>query len=288
MKAVIIGGSGFLGSHICDQLTESNHDVTILDRCHSVYKSDKQKIIIGDTEDRQLIASAIKGVDVVYHVAGLSDIDEAINKPTDTVVQNILGTINVLDFLRDQKKTKFVYASTVYVDSREGSFYRCSKEASENYIEEYNRLYDIDYRIIRFGSLYGPRSDQRNGIWRIINNAIKFGVVKYEGNIESVREYIHVIDAARASVEILSDEYKNQCITLTGKESMRVYDLLNMISEIMGIDKKVEFEEKNYLGHYIRTPYAYKERFEFKYSSNKHIDIGQGLLELIKSISKND
>ena len=287
MKAIVIGGSGFLGSHICDQLIENNYEVTIFDKNDSSYRLDSQKIIIGDTSDKELISSAIKGTDVVYHIAGLSDIDEAIKKPSDTINQNVLSTINILDIIKEYKNIKFIYASTVYVDSREGSFYRCSKEAAENYIEEYNRLYNIDYRIIRFGSLYGPRSDHRNGIWRIINHAIENGIVKYEGNIESVREYIHVIDAAKASIEILADEFKNQCITLTGKESMRVYDLLNMISEIMGIKSKVQFEEKDYLGHYIRTPYAYKERFEFKYISNKHIDIGQGLLKLIKSISKN-
>ena len=285
MKAVVIGGSGFLGSHICDQLTESNHEVTIFDRNESSFRLDCQKIIIGDTADKELMSSIINDTDVVYHIAGLSDIDEAINKPSDTIIQNVLGTINVLDILKEHKNIKFIYASTVYVDSREGSFYRCSKEAAENYIEEYHKLYDIDYRIIRFGSLYGPRSDHRNGIWRIINKAIESGIVEYEGNIESIREYIHVIDAARASVDILTDEFKNQYITLTGKESMRVYDLLNMISEIMDIKQKVQFKEKDYLGHYIRTPYAHKERFEFKYTGNKHIDIGQGLLKLIKSLN---
>ena len=65
--------------------------------------------------------------------------------------------------------------------------------------------------------------------------------MRYEGNIESVREYIHVEDAARASVDILDDTFKNQCITLTGKESTRVFDLLKIVSEILGIDKEVQF-----------------------------------------------
>ena len=65
-----------------------------------------------------------------------------------------------------------------------------------------------------------------------------------------------------------------------------LFDLLKIVSEILGIDKEVQFEEKDYHGHYIRTPYSYKKRAEFKYSPNKHIDIGKGILELIKEIKK--
>ena len=286
MKVTVIGGSGFLGSHVCDQLTLCGHNVKIFDINQSKYLRDDQKEIIGNILNKEELENALDGSEVIYHFAGLADLDESIGKPHETVNQNIIGTLNVLDFCKKNPKTIFVYASTVYVDSREGGFYRCSKVAAEDYIEEYQNIYQIDYRILRYGSLYGTRSDKNNGIRRILENAIRDGIVRYEGNIESVREYIHVEDAARSSVEILDKKFKNQCITLTGHESTRVFDLLKIVSEIMGIDKDVQFDEKEYHGHYVRTPYAYKNRSEFKYTSNKHIDIGKGILELIKDLKK--
>ena len=75
--------------------------------------------------------------------------------------------------MRLNKVKKFVYASTVYVNSKEGGFYRCSKSASENYVEEYSNFYHLDYTILRFGSLYGPRSDDSNGLLNIVRNAVK-------------------------------------------------------------------------------------------------------------------
>ena len=282
----VVGGSGFLGSHVCDQLTLNGHKVKIYDLNTSPYLIEGQEQIVGDILNTEELYMALEGSDAIYHFAGLADLDDSIHKPIETVKQNIIGTLNILDFCKQNPKIKLIYASTVYVDSREGGFYRCSKVAAEDYIEEYERVFNLDYRILRYGSLYGSRSDENNAIRKIIENAITEGIVRYEGNIDSVREYIHVEDAARASVDILDETFKNQCITLTGKESTRVFDLLKMVGEILGIDKEVQFEEKDYHGHYIRTPYSYKKRAEFKYSPNKHIDIGKGILELIKDIKK--
>ena len=77
--------------------------------------------------------------------------------------------------LRQTDFNRYIYASTVYVYSRDGGFYRCSKQAAEHYVEEYQRSYGLDYTILRYGSLYGPRSDHRNGLYRIVKNALELG-----------------------------------------------------------------------------------------------------------------
>ena len=109
----------------------------------------------------------------------------------------------------------------MYVYSRDGGFYRCSKQAAEQYVEEYKRTYDLDYTILRYGSLYGPRADQSNGLYRIVKNAVESGVVRYQGSSEALREYIHVDDASLASVTALNDEFCNKSVVLTGQEPMR-------------------------------------------------------------------
>lgn len=286
-KVCVVGGSGFLGSHVCDQLSEAGYHVIIYDRILSSWHRPDQTMVEADILDSSALDDAVSGCEAVYNFAAIADIDEAIDKPLETVKVNILGNAMVLEACRHHGVKRYVYASTVYVHSREGGFYRCSKHASEQYVEEYQRRYGLDYTVLRYGSLYGPRSDQHNGLWRIVKKALETGIVSYEGSPEAMREYIHVADAARASVIALGDEFRNQHVVLTGQEPMRVVDLLKMLAEILGMPQSVDFIKTKHAGHYIRTPYAYQTSLGRKYVSSLHVDLGQGLLELIGEIKKD-
>ena len=284
MKACVIGGSGFLGSHVCDHLTGAGYAVSILDRVASPWLHSDQQMLVGDLLDEAMLDQSIAGCDVVYNFAAIADLDRALATPIDTARVNVLGNVLVLDACLRHNVRRFVYASTVYVYSREGGFYRCSKQAAEHYVEEYQRAYGLDYTILRYGSLYGPRSDNSNGLFRIVQAAVETGVIRYEGSPEAMREYIHVDDAARASVAALGPEFCNVSVVLTGQEAMRVFDLLRMLAEILGVTAPVEFVEAHYEGHYVRTPYAYQPKLGRKYVPPLHVDLGQGLLQLIGEI----
>lgn len=283
-RILVIGGSGFLGSHVADALSDAGYTVRILDRVDSPYLREGQEMIVGDILDTGVLDQAAAGCDAVYNFAAIADLDEAYKKPLETVRVNILGNVQVLEACRHHGVKRLVYASTVYVYSREGGFYRCSKQATEQYVEEYQRVYGLDYTVLRYGSLYGPRSDERNGLWRIVKHALETGKVSYEGSAETMREYIHVEDAARASVAALGEEFRNQHVVLTGQEPMRVLDLLKMLAEILGVSQEVEFVEVKHAGHYVRTPYAYQPTLGRKYIPPMHVDLGQGLLQLIDEI----
>jgi UDP-glucose 4-epimerase len=283
-KVLVIGGAGFLGSHVADALTESGYTVTIFDKEESKWLKNNQQMIVGDILDHRFLNDAIKNCTAVYNFAAIADLNEAILKPVETARINVLGNVHILDACQKNQVNRYVYASTVYVHSREGGFYKCSKQASENYVEEYQKSFGLNYTILRYGSLYGPRSDKHNGLFRIVKDILEKGLVKYEGNVDSVREYIHVEDAARASVIALSDEFKNQHVVLTGHEPMKVLDLLKMLAEILDIKKEIEFEDLPYAGHYVRTPYAYQTKIGRKFIPPMHVDLGQGLLQLIDEI----
>ena len=284
-KVVVVGGSGFIGSHVADCLSDNGYQVTIFDQIHSTWLREDQDMVVGDILDSEALGRTIKGAKFVYNFAALADLNQALDKPVITVKINILGNINVLEACRIHNVERFIYASTVYVHSREGSFYRCSKQSSEYYVEEYQKVYGLDYTILRYGSLYGPRADDTNGMYRIVNSALRTGKVKYNGNLESMREYIHVEDAARASISILDESFKNESIILTGQEPMRVGDLLKIIAEILNFtDDSVEFLEGEYSGHYVRTPYAYQPKLGRKYIPSTHVDLGQGLLQVITDL----
>lgn len=287
MKVLVIGGAGFLGSHVSDALSEAGYQVTILDRVASKWLRADQEMVIGDIADAALLDKIIAGRNAVYNFAAVADLDEALDKPLETVKINILGNVQVLEACRKNKIPRYIYASTVYVNSREGGFYRCSKQAAEQYVLQYHQTYGLEYTILRYGSLYGPRSDDHNGLWRIVKRAVETGIISYQGSSEAMREYIHVEDAARSSVKALGEDFKNESVILTGQEPMRVIDLLKMLGEILGHTQQVEFIDSEQVGHYIRTPYAYQPKLGRKYVPQLHVDLGQGLLQLIQEVKKD-
>ena len=157
-KVVVVGGSGFIGSHVADRLTKLGYLVTIYDCFASNWCLPNQEMVVGDVLDLEQLKKTVNGADIVYNFAAISDLNQALSSPIETVNSNILGNINVLESCILNNVKRFMFASTVYVHSREGGFYRCSKQASEAYIEEYNRIYGLNYTILRYGSLYGPRT----------------------------------------------------------------------------------------------------------------------------------
>jgi UDP-glucose 4-epimerase len=144
----------------------------------------------------------------------------------------------------------------------------------------------VPYTILRYGSLYGPRADERNAIFRFIKQAIDEGKITRHGDGEELREYIHVLDAAKGSVEILAKDYQNQYMILTGHQQMRLRDLLVMIKEMF--DNKIEIEYtpavENY--HYEITPYAFSPKTAKRLMRTTYLDMGQGILEFIYELHK--
>ena len=118
---------------------------------------------------------AVKNQDFVFHFGGLSGINESLEKPLETAKTNILSTLKLLELSRQFKLKRFVYASSVYVNSDQGGFYKSSKKAAEDYIEEYYKRYKLNFTILRFGTIYGTRANKENTINNIIDNAIKYG-----------------------------------------------------------------------------------------------------------------
>jgi len=284
-KILVFGGSGFLGSHVADKLSLSGFEVTIFDKIESKFINKNQKMIIGDILDDKEVKNAVNGNDVVFNFAGLADIEESKKNPIGTVKQNILGNTIILDSCVKNKIKRYVFGSTVYVYSDLGSFYRVSKQACENYIEHYNQTYNLEYTILRFGSLYGPRSDLKNGIYRFIYQALKDKKINWNGSKKAMREFIHVEDAANCAIKILESEFINQHLILTGQQSITIENLFEMIQEILSKESiTFKFDENSKSEHYKITPYIFNPKFGVKFNLDKHIDLGQGLTQMAADI----
>lgn len=286
MKAVVFGGSGFVGSHVADALTVAGHEVLIYDLMPSPYLQKSQNMIVGDIMDEKLVRESVKGSDVVYNFAGIADIDEAGRKPLESVKFNILGNSIILEACRLAGVKRFIFASSLYVYSKAGSFYRSTKQACELLIENYNEIFGLPYTILRYGSLYGPRADERNFIYKILRQALTEEKIVREGDGEEIREYIHVYDAARCSVEILSDEFVNEYIIITGNQQMKVKDLLFMVREMLNNKIKIEYTNPKFNSHYEITPYSFAPKLAKRIISRTYLDLSQGILECIQGIYK--
>ena len=283
-KVVIFGGSGFLGSHVADTLSDRGYDVTIYDLKRSSYLRADQNIIIGDVLDESKVSNALKGTDYVYNFSGVADIEECSENPLPAIRHNILGHTIILEKCRENNVKRVIYSSSIYVYGRHGSFYRVTKQTCEQLIEEYYEKYNLDYSILRFGSLYGPRSQMWNGVYRYIHQAIKSGKIEYAGTGEEKREYIHVLDAAALSADMLEDKFKNKCMVITGSYVLSSKDLLTMICEILDNNVKLEFTKERTPHHYNITAHSFVPKIGSKIVPNPSIDMAEGLLQHIEEI----
>jgi len=282
--AVVLGAGGFLGSHVADALSAAGFKVRLFDRLPSPYQRADQEMIIGNLMDLDQVIKAVQDASIVYNFAAIADIDEAHNDPLTTANINVIGNIHALEASRLAGVQRFVFASSVYVFSESGSFYRASKQAAERFTETYHERYGLDYTILRYGSLYGRRADKRNGIYRMLYEALQKHSITYQGSGDALREYIHVEDAARMSVQILTPEFANRHLVLTGQEKLRIRDVMTMIAEIMPDPVELHFDEANLVHHYQVTPYAFQPRIGRKLVLNEHVDLGQGLIDCIHEI----
>lgn len=292
MRVVVFGGSGFVGSHVADALSAAGHETSVFDLRESPWISSEQRMVVGDMADLDAVRAAVRGQDAVFNFAGIADIDESRSRPIDTVTVNVLGNANLLEACRREGVGRYVFASSIYVQSEAGSFYRVSKQACELYIEEYNREFGLEYTILRYGTLFGRRASDRNSVHRYLRSALLERKVVAEGTGEELREYIHVEDAARLTAEILADEFANQQVVLTGHFPMRYADLMRLVQEIVGADVQVELQspspDEPDSAHYAITPYAFRPRIARKLVSSYYIDMGQGLLDVLAEIHEQE
>lgn len=286
MKCLVTGGSGFLGSHVADMLSAKGFQVTIFDKKKSPWIKKNQNFVKGNLLDFKKLEKVVKKNQVIFHFAALSDLNEALLKPLETVKFNILGTIYLLELSKKYKINRFVYASSIYVNSDQGGFYRSSKKAAEDYIEEYHKRYGINFTILRYGSLYGERSDFNNGLKKIVKNSIEKKKIIYYGNNKTERKYIHVKDAAKITAEIIKNRFQNKHIILSGNKSIKIKNVLNTLSKILNFKEKIIFKNKKILGHYVKTPFTYKPKYGKKLLVRKSLNFEKGLVKLVQEVKK--
>lgn len=281
-RLIVLGGAGYLGGAVVHEAVQRGYDIVVYDRQAGEVAG--RQVHALDIRDAAAVRAAIEPDSIVINFAGIADLNAAKEMPREVLETNVLGNLNILEACRTEKPRKYCFASTAYVYSLHGSFYRISKRTCEEYIIEYKKRYGIDYVILRYGSLYGGKSNLTNGLHRIINTALTEGVLRYGGEPSDSREFIHVADASAISLDLALGEVRNEAFLLTGAERITMQQLFDIIQEILDRPLKVEFGDGGSGSHYRMTQYNFAPVEARKVFSNKHVDIGNGLLRLIERL----
>ena len=256
MKCLVLGGGGFLGSHLCDALLTEGHAVRIFDRPnlerYRAFSADEDiEWVEGDFANQEEIARVVPGCDIIYHLVSTTLPKSSNDNPVYDVETNVVSTLHLLDVSRKSGVTKIIFVSsggTVYgvpndVPIREDHStnpicsYGISKLTIEKYLYLYYTLYGLDYCVLRLANPYGDRQrtlSAQGAVAVFLHKALKNESIEIWGDGSVVRDYIYVSDAARAMVKAFSYSGEQKILNIGSGQGQSLNDVLEAIGTILG------------------------------------------------------
>ena len=246
MKVLVTGGSGFIGSHVVDQLAEAGHKPVIYDRRPSPFRDDIQTEL-GELSDLTRLELAMSGCDAVMHLAAAADVNEVAKMPIESEAANARGTINVLEAARGAGVKRVVYASTIWVYTGESGervdeesnlgmpnhLYTASKLAGEMYCRSYNELYELEFTVLRFGIPYGPRARPAAVVPAFVGKAMAGEALTVAGAGDQSRRFVYVEDLAAGCVKALDPVAANRTYNLVSDSSVTILEIAELVQQLV-------------------------------------------------------
>ena len=262
-KSLVTGGAGFIGSNLVDQLVKKKHKVIVLDNfdtgrrsnlSHQVKKN--VKIIKVDVSSNKYLDRYFKGVDYVFHLAGIADIVPSIENPDKYFKSNVVGTLNVVQAAKKANIKKFIYAASASCYGIPDKFpikenakinlmypYALTKWQAEELIMHWAKIYNFPAISIRFFNAYGPRS-RTSGAYGAV-----FGVFLAQklankpltivGNGKQTRDFIHVYDLVNGIIKAALSKKIGKIYNIGGGEEIKI----NKIAKLIG-GKKIHIPKR--------------------------------------------
>lgn len=262
MKALVVGGNGFIGSHLVDKLVEKNWEVVILDLQEPRYNPlpSQVRFIRGDLSQAYLVREGLVGVDVVFHLAwaGIHEIEN--RDPITGITANLLPSVNLFDACLDAQVGRVVFVSsggTVYGPARTLpipethpqnpiNVYGINKLMTEKYLQMYNHLYGLNYAILRPSVPYGPRQNpqgRQGAVAVFLYRVAKQLPITIWGDGGITRDYFYVSDLAEALVACAERELKQERVfNVGGGREISLNMLLKSVEETVGKKGMVEYQ----------------------------------------------
>jgi len=265
-RVLVVGGAGFIGSHIVDQLLEEPvKEVVVLDNLVRGTKEnladavadERVQLVEGSITDTDLLANLMEGKDYVFLLAALW-LGECVSEPRDAIEVNIVGNFNVLDAAHKTGVKKIVYSSSasVYGDALESPMtedhpfnnrttYGATKIAGEQLFRAYNEQHGTDYVGMRYMNVYGPRMDYKGTyvsvIMKVLDKIEAGERPQIFGDGSQAYDFVHVSDVARANILALKSEASDVNLNVGTGIRTTIKELVDSLLEITGSDVEPEY-----------------------------------------------
>ncbi|MBE7535306.1 MAG: NAD-dependent epimerase/dehydratase family protein [Anaerolineales bacterium] len=256
MKACVIGGCGFIGSHLVDGLLVDGWQVIVFDRVMERYRAPLPGVeyILGELGNKGLLGTILRGVDVVFHLVSTTVPQSSNESPVFDIQSNLIDTIGLLDACVACGVKKVIFFSsggTVYGIPRAVpvsedhptepiSSYGIVKLAIEKYLHLYNRLYSLPYTILRPSNPFGVRqnpSGQQGAVAVFLGRVAQGLPIVVWGDGEIVRDYIEIHDLVRAAILSAETTAKSQVFNIGSGQGTSINTLIDIIRSV--VDKPV-------------------------------------------------
>jgi nucleoside-diphosphate-sugar epimerase len=257
MKAFVTGGAGFIGSHLVDLLLSKGSEVVVVDNLATGRRSqvpEKAVFLQGDVSDAELLAKALPGCDVVFHLAAVSSVQDSLDRPIEVHNTNLTATLALLEAAVCHKVPRFVFSSSAAIYGNTGgeparedmmpkpmSHYAVQKLASEHYGQVYHRLHGLETVCLRYFNVYGPRqradSPYSGVIAKFIEAAGAGQPITIFGDGEQTRDFCHVNDVAAANFLAATQDVAKvagKVFNVGTGASTSVNDLARLVSSVVG------------------------------------------------------
>ncbi len=295
MRILVVGGAGYIGSHVVKALLDSNITVRVFDNLSTgqeINLFQTAEFIKGDILDADALLKALDGVDGVVHLAAKKAVGESMEYPEKYAQNNITGTLNLLNAMVQQKVNYFVFSSSaaVYGMPKETvldetvpvnpiNFYGFTKLEIERFLEWYDRLKNIKFISLRYfnavgydetGTIKGLEKNPQNLLPIIMETAIGqrksfsiFGNDYPTRDGTCIRDYIHVSDLASAHVlalQYLTQNNQSQILNLGTGRGLSVLEMVKKTEELLNLSLNYRFADRRQGDPAILTASAQKAK----------------------------
>lgn len=277
-RILVVGGAGFLGSHVVDQLTETQaREIVVLDNfvrgtranLAVAVRDPRVRVVDGSITDRALLHDLMAGTDYVVHLAALW-LYECVHQPRSALEVNVVGTYNVVEAAQQAGVRKVVYSSSasVYGDAvftpmteehpfNNRTMYGATKIAGEQFFRAFYEQHKSDYVGLRYMNIYGPRMDYKGTYVSVIMKVldrIEAGLSPIIfGDGSQAYDFVHVADVARANILALQAEATDQFFNIGIGVKTTIRELVDMLLEITGSNLEPEYrpQEQMFVTHRV-------------------------------------
>lgn len=303
-RILVIGGAGFVGSHIVDQLTrEPVREIVVLDNfvrgtranLRQAMQDQRVRVVEGSITDLALLREVMSGIDYVFHLAALW-LYECVHQPRSALEVNVVGTFNVVEAARQAGVKKVVYSSSasVYGDAlftpmtedhpfNNRTMYGATKIAGEQFFRATYEQHKLDYVGLRYMNIYGPRMDYKGTyvsvIMKVLDRIDQGQAPVIFGDGSQAYDFVHVEDVARANIMALKSTATDDFFNVGMGVKTTINELVQELLAVTGSDLKAEYrpQEQMFVTHRVGSTEKAERVLQFRAS----IPLDEGIRSVV-------